>query len=102
MCAVQGVGGELAKGETAAQRLGWYQEVYTIVEQQLQNKRYYICLDMLQLHTIGSEAWWSSACSVGRLREMCCHVLWICCPMHPWDRCYALSIAAPDPAMCQC
>ena len=56
MCAVQGVGGELAKGETAAQRLGWYQEVYTIVEQQLQNKRYYICLHMLQLHTIGSGA----------------------------------------------
>ena len=37
--AAQGVGGELAKGETAAQRLGWYKEVYSIVEQQLQNKR---------------------------------------------------------------
>lgn len=39
LCAPQGVGGELAKGETAAQRLGWYKEVYSIVEQQLQNKR---------------------------------------------------------------
>ena len=37
--AAQGVGGELAKGETAAQRLGWYREVYSIVQQQLQTKR---------------------------------------------------------------
>ncbi|CAL5228479.1 g11621 [Coccomyxa viridis] len=34
----KGVGGELAKGETAAQRLGWYKEVYNLVEQQLQSK----------------------------------------------------------------
>ena len=39
VCAAQGVGGELAKGETAAQRLGWYKEVYNLVEQQLQSKR---------------------------------------------------------------
>jgi len=39
MCYVQGVGGELAKGETAAQRFGWYKEVYSIIEQQLQAKR---------------------------------------------------------------
>ena len=37
--AAQGVGGELAKGETAAQRLGWYREVYSIVQKQLQSKR---------------------------------------------------------------
>ena len=48
LCAPQGVGGELAKGETAAQRLGWYKEVYSIVEQQLQNKRY---IDLSDLDT---------------------------------------------------
>ena len=37
---LQGVGGELAKGQTEADRYGWYKLVYSLVEQQLQNKRW--------------------------------------------------------------
>ena len=51
---MQGVGGELAKGETEAERYGWYKLVYSLVEQQLQNKRWmsipatFCCLKSIQ------------------------------------------------------
>ena len=51
---MQGVGGELAKGQTEAERYGWYKLVYSLVEQQLQNKRWmsipatFCCLKSIQ------------------------------------------------------
>ena len=54
---LQGVGGELAKGETEAERYGWYKLVYSLVEQQLQNKRWIpspaiLCCRLKSLQTV--------------------------------------------------